>query len=104
MQADPMHNKRLRGLIVEVVYIRHLNQQPRLDNVELAHILRDMGRDVAENLLLAQLQDLHDRGYMIYREDKNRITGRVTILQMQLTSRGRDLNEKTIEDPAVQID
>jgi hypothetical protein len=108
MAPDTAQIKRLRGVIVELVYSRHMAQSARLDHVMLWHILRDVGCDVGEADVLTQLQDLCDRGYVKYREYKDprvsRLSMEVTyvrIYEIQLTSRGRDLREGTIVDPAI---
>jgi hypothetical protein len=65
--------------------------------------VRDLGCDVGENELITVLQDLFDRGYVVYSEKKNRFTNRVEISLIQLTPKGRDLGERTTEDLAVQF-
>ena len=101
MQPDVGSIKRLRGMIVEVLYDRHAQQQHRIDHVILWHILQDLGRDVSENEALTALQDMSDRGYVRYEQTKDRKTGAVNVYLIQLTARGRDLREETISDPAV---
>jgi hypothetical protein len=103
MQPDVAQNKRTRGVIIDVLYNRHAAQQHRVDHVVLWHVLTDLGCDVGENDVLTQLQDLQDRGYVKYEEKKDRRTNRVDIFKVQLTSRGRDLREGTIEDAAVSF-
>lgn len=101
MPPDVVVNKRTRGAIIEVLYSRHAAQQHRVDHIALWRILRDLGCDVGENDVLTQLQDLNDRGYLKYVEDKNRKTNQVNISMIQLTSNGRDLCEGTLQDAAV---
>jgi hypothetical protein len=101
MQLDVAATKRIRGVIIDVLYTRHAAQQHRVDHVALWHILVDLGCDVGENDVLTQLQDLADRGYVNYRENKDRRSNRVDISMIQLTSKGRDLREDTIRDAAV---
>lgn len=103
MAPDTGQVKRIRGAIVEVLYVRHQAQQSRVDHVALWHILRELGCDVGENDTLTQLQDMSDRGYLRYTERRDRRTNRVDVSMIQLTSRGRDLYEQTIEDPAVSL-
>lgn len=103
MAPDTTQIKTLRGGIVQVLYARHQAQQSRADHVALWRILRDLGFDVGEFDVITQLQDLSDRGYLKYDEQKDRFTNRVRISLIQLTSRGRDLFEGTIEDPAVLL-
>lgn len=103
MQPDVAQNKRTRGVIIEVLYTRHAAQQHRADHVLLWHILLDLGCDVGEDDVITQLQDLADRGYLTYQESRDRRTRRVGISTIQLTSKGRDLREETIKDPAVSF-
>ena len=100
---DAAQNKRIRGVIIELLYGRHAAQQSRTDHVALWHMLTDLGCDVGENDVLTHLQDLFDRGYAVFVQKKNRWTNRVEISLIQLTPKGRDLFEGTITDPAVSF-
>lgn len=103
MTIDATLNKRLRGVIIDLLYARHTAQLPRVDHVMLWRIVRELGVDVGENDVITVLQDLHDRAVIVCNESRNRLTNRVGIAMIQLTPRGRDLAEKTIEDPAIQF-
>jgi len=103
MAIDAAQNKRLRGVIIEVLYGRHTAQLSRADHVMLWRIVNEIGCDVGENELITTLQDLSDRSCVKYREERNRLTNRVEISLIQLTPRGRDLAERTINDPAIQF-
>lgn len=103
MTIDAAQNKRIRGVIIEVLYGRHTAQLPRADHVMLWHTLKDLGADVGENDVITALQDLSDRSCLRYEEKKNRLTNRAEISLIQLTPRGRDLAEGTITDPAIQF-
>lgn len=103
MAIDSAQSKRLRGVVIEVLYGRHAAQLSRADHVLLWHTVQDLGCDVGENELITTLQDLADRDCVKYRESKNRYTNRVEISLIQLTPRGRDLAEKTVTDPAIQF-
>ena len=100
---DAAQNKRLRGVIIEVLYARHTAQLPRADHVLLWRSVRDLGCDVGENDVLTILQDLSDRECLRYSEKRNRATNRAEISMIQLTPRGRDLAEGTVSDPAIQF-
>lgn len=100
---DAAQNKRTRGVIIELLYGRHAAQKSRLDHVALWHMLRDLGCDVGENDVITQLQDLFDRGYVAFKQEKNRYTNRAEISLIQVTPRGRDLFERTTSDPAVSF-
>ena len=103
MTTDVSQSKRVRAAIIDMLYVRHQMQQSRVDHVQLWHMLRDMGHDLGENDVLTQVQDLSDRGYVTCQSSKNRFTNRTSISLIQLTARGRDLQEETIRDPAVQF-
>ncbi len=100
---DAAQNKRLRGVVIEMLYARHLAQLHRADHVMVWSLVRDVGCDVGENDVITILQDLSDRGCLNYTEKRNRLTNRVEISMIQLTPRGRDLGEGTIQDPAIQF-
>lgn len=100
---DAENSKRTRGMIVELLYSRHIQQLSRADHVALWHMLRDLGADLGENDVLTQLQDLFDRGYVTFEQKKNRWTNRTEISLIQLTSKGRDIYEGTIKDPALSF-
>ena len=101
MEPDVSVVKRIRGGIVDVLYTRHAQQQHRVDHVALWHILQDLGFDVGENDVVTQVQDLCDRGYVVYDQKRDRRTNYLTISMIQLTARGRDLREGTLKDAAV---
>lgn len=103
MAPDTAQVKRIRGVIVEVLYARHQAQRSRVDHVLLWGIMRDLGCDVGENDVLTQLQDMSDRGYVRYDEKRDRRSNRMNLSAIQLTSKGRDLCEQTIHDPAVSL-
>ncbi len=101
--VDAANAKRTRGVVIELLYVRHTAQQPRADHVALWHMLTDLGCDVGENDVLTTLQDLSDRGYVNFTQKKNRWTNRSEISLIQLTARGRDLYERTFEDAAISF-
>lgn len=103
MQIDAAQMKRLRGMLIELVNGRHVAQQSRADHVMLWHMARDLGCDVGENDVVTALQDLFDRGYVRYTEDKDRKTNSVRITLVQLTPAGRDLLEGTKAEAAIQF-
>jgi hypothetical protein len=103
VQPDAMAIKRARGVIIELLYGRHAEQMSRVDHVTLWASLVRMGCDIGENAAITLLQDLGDRNYVKYEQKKNRLTNRTEINLIQLTARGRDLYERTIEDPAVLL-
>lgn len=95
--------RRHRGVILQQINDNHEEQGTHLDNVQLWAMLSDLGYGVGQDYVLARLQDMKDRGYVKFEEQRNRITGRVGISRIQLTADGRNLVERTKEDPAVLI-
>ena len=82
----------------------HDQQKSRFDGVALwSALVRGLSFDVSQNELFTILQDLKDRGYVRFEQPKNKKTGEVAIMQIELCARGRDLLEGTIEDRAVEL-
>jgi hypothetical protein len=97
--------KRLRGVILEMVYSGHRNQESRMDSIALWGLLQGIGfKDLPLNDLHTTLQELRDREYLRFEEKRDRKTGDIRISLIQITPAARDLVEKTVrEDPAVLI-
>ncbi len=96
--------KRLRGAILQLLQTNHDEQKTRFDATALwTALVRGLGFDASRNEVKTTLQDLCDRGYVRYKDKKNNDTGEVTIWQIEMTAKGRDLVEETIEDAAVEL-
>jgi hypothetical protein len=95
--------KRLRGVTLELLYTRHTEQASRYDGVALWSALVRLGIDLGQNDMLTVLQDMQERGYVTFHAEKNKLTNRMAISQVQIAPRGRDLIEETITDPAVTV-
>lgn len=96
--------KRWRGVILELVYNGHRNQESRLDYLMLWGLMQDLGHNLGQNDVLAQLQDLQERGYLSFQCRKDKSTNAMRIWEIMITPAGRDLVERTRkEDPAVHI-
>ena len=96
--------KRLRGAILELLRTNHDGQQSRFDSSALwSALVRGLGFDAGRHEVKTVLQDLCARGYVTYREKRDKETNEVSIWQIELTPRGRDILEETIEDPAVEL-
>lgn len=74
-----------------------------MDITMLWSSLVSLAFDASRNEVKTTLQDLNDRGYVRYKQVSDRDTGEVQMMQIELTARGRDLLEGTIEDPAVGL-
>ena len=96
--------KRLRGAILKLLQTNHNQQSTRFDSTALwSALVRGLGFDASRNDVMTMLQDLCGRMYVVYKEKKNDDTGEVRIWQIELTPRGRDLLEETVEDAAVEL-
>jgi hypothetical protein len=91
-------------MILELLQTNHDQQRTRFDSSMLwSALVRGLGFDASENDVMTVLQDLCGRGYVKYTELKNLKKGEYRIVQIELTPKGRDLLEGTIEDPAVEV-
>lgn len=95
--------KRLRGEILELVDEGHQEQRSRFTDVILWGVLQRLKYDVSQNDVITLLQDMRDRGYLTFEQDKDRRTNQVRISLIQITPAGRDLLEGTKADAAVHI-
>jgi len=101
--VDVARVKRLRGVVLELVYTGHREQRSRLDDVALWGLLQELQYDVSQNDVLTLLQDLRERSLLTFEEKKNRFFGRTEIRLIQITPQGRDLVEGTTTDAAVVL-
>lgn len=95
--------RRLRGEILKLVYENHRAQKTRLDDALLWSVLRRLMFDVNRNQVLTLIQDLGERGYLHFAQQKDDYTGRVWIRDIQILPTGRDLVEGSYEDPGVAL-
>jgi len=101
----PEMTKRLRGASLEALDVNHRKQKQRLDLHVLWSLLKKLGyADLAKNDLITVLQDLKDRGYVEFDQKRNEWTGEIRVSQIEIEPKGRDLLERTTNDPAVQLD
>lgn len=101
---DVAVQKRRRGLILELVYDGHRKQESRLDHLMLWGLMQDLGQnDVSQNEVVTLLQDLRDRKYLRFKQQKNDWDGRVSISEIEITPEGRDLVEKLKSNDAVRV-
>jgi hypothetical protein len=99
----PQQLQRMRGVILELVYEGHSRQEGRLDDLTLFCLLSDLKFDISRNTTLTLLQNLRDRDYLKFKQERNDVTGQVTAREIQITPKGSDLVEKIATDPAVRI-
>jgi hypothetical protein len=102
--ASAEFNRRIRGKILTVVYENQERQGTRFDHVHLHAFFERLHFDLSENELITLLQDLRERGYLIFDEVKDRRTHEVSIFRIQITPGGRDIVEEIEADKAVSIE
>jgi ribosomal protein S19E (S16A) len=95
--------RRLRGEILRLLRECHENQQSAYDDVVLAGVLDRLHFDVSVNLVRALLQDLKERGLVKYVQEKDRVTGKISIREIKILPRGRDVLDQTVEDKSVEL-
>ncbi len=104
MLTGPQLKRRLRGVVLKLVYENHEAQKHRLDDVTLTGVLERLQFDVYVNLIREILQDLKERGLVSYDAQYDRITGSTAIRKIQITPGGRDIIERTSSNPAVEVE
>lgn len=104
MITGPQIKRRLRGVVLKLVYENHEAQRNRLDDVTLTGVLERLQFDVYVNLVREILQDLKERGLVQFDGQRDRITGQSSIRKIEITPSGRDIIEKTSSNPAVEVE
>ncbi|HWQ96724.1 MAG TPA: hypothetical protein VN577_20050 [Terriglobales bacterium] len=110
--ADGAQMNYLRGSILKLVYSNFRDQAPHMDGVVLFGVMERLRMPGPLNDWTTALQQLRDRGYLTFEQERNKWTGRVRIHRISITPKGCDLVEgnlrdkegSKIEDPAVPID
>ncbi len=85
--------KRFRGAMLMLLCEGHNAQRSRMDDVAMAHALQSLAWDIGLNDVLTVLQYMRGRGWVGYREWRNRVTNRLELSQIELLPDGRDLVE-----------
>jgi hypothetical protein len=96
--------RQLRGIVLKLIYENDEAQQIHLDEMTLTAVLEELQFDVYVNLIRDILHDLRGRGLLSFDEQRNRVTGSSPIRKIQITPEGRDIVEKTGNNPAVEVD
>ncbi|MFQ5696272.1 MAG: hypothetical protein ACE5HB_09810 [Terriglobia bacterium] len=94
--------RRLRRVILQLVYENQESQRHRLDDITLHSALDRLHHDVSRNGVRTVLQDLRERGFLRFVSEKNVDTGKVALRKIEITPGGRDIVEGTKQDPAVE--
>jgi transcription initiation factor IIE alpha subunit len=102
--TGPQLKRRLRGVVLKLIYENHEAQKHRLDDVTLTGVLERLQFDVYVNLVREILQDLRERGLISYDGQRDRMSGSHAIRKIQITPGGRDIIEKTSSNPAVEVE
>ena len=98
------HYPRLRGKILHLLYENQEGQRQRLDSLALHGVLDRLHFDISVNELHTLLQDLKDRGYVKYVQEKNKYTGMVSLNRIEITAAGHDLLEGFEKNKAVELE
>jgi hypothetical protein len=96
-------NKIIRGVILQLVSENHLGQNHRLTLTVLHAALSRLGYSLGRNELVTLMQNLNDRGYLGYKELRDKDTWRLDMIEIQITPAGVDVVEGTRVDPAVEV-
>ena len=100
---DAKTKKRLRFVILEVIYEQHEQQRHRHNDVTLTGVLDRLHYEVYVDLVRALLQDLREREMIDFQSDKDRITGKASISKIEIRPKGRDLVESKEDDPLAEV-
>jgi hypothetical protein len=101
-QADNI--RQLRAAILKLVYENQQEQRSRLRVIQLAGALSRLFYEFEDlNELKAVLQDLKERGYVQFTEEREKFSRKVEFGPISITPDGRDLVELTNKDAAVDF-
>ena len=95
--------KRLRGVILKLIRINQKNRGARLDDILLWSNLRDLQHDVGLNEVRTALNDLHDSGYLTYKELRDDETNKVSYHKLKIEPGGVKVVEGISTDPSVEV-
>jgi hypothetical protein len=104
MITGPQQKRRLRGVVLKLIYENHEAQKHRLDDVTLTGVLERLQFDVYVNLVREILQDLEERKLVSFHTERNRMTGTTAIRMIQILPGGRDIVEGTSTNAAVEVE
>ncbi len=100
---DARTKKRLRFVILQLIYEQHEKQRHRHSDVTLTGVLVRLGHDVYVDLVRALLQDMKERELIDYDYSKDRQNGKLSIFNIEVRPRGRDLVEQEEDNPLAEI-
>jgi len=101
---SPAQRKRLRGVILKLVQQRHAKQKHRHYDWSLMDVLNTLHFNVYLNLVRELVQDLVERGCLAAKQDKDKITGEVSISEIEIRPHGRDILEGTATDEGIMVE
>jgi len=101
---DNETKRRLRGVILKLVYENHEKQRHRLDDLTLHGVLERLHYDLSRNEVRTLVQDLGERDCLKCIEERDKDSGKVSLRQIQILPRGRDLIEKSETDAGVEVE
>jgi hypothetical protein len=98
-----IHLRRHRGMILQFVRNNHYSQMPLMDDLAVWALLLDLGCTVGQDYVVTLIQELKSAGYLAFKENFNRVSGKTRLEEIKLTPDGRRLVEGYREDPMVLI-
>jgi len=95
--------RRLRGEILKLLCGNHNIQKSRMDDVLVTRLLQGMAFDVEIADTVTVLQYMAQRDWVKFRQQRNPITLRIELSQIEVLPDGRDIVEQTTTSPAVLL-
>ena len=95
--------KRFRGDVLNVLAGRHLSQNARMDDVQICLALQSLAWGCEMRDVVTILQDMQGRGWVKFKDRRNKITQRVELYEIEICPDGQDLVDDTTRNPAVSF-
>ena len=97
---DLKRKRKFRLLVLDMISRRHAEQGERMDDLELFHMLKSWGAEAEINDVVTILQELGDRGYVRFRQYRNKFSGRTSLTDIEICAKGQDIVDGSTTDPA----
>lgn len=95
--------KRFRGDVLNVLAARHLSQRARMDDVQICLALQSLAWPCEMGDVVTILQDMSGRGWVKFKDRRNKITQRVELFEVEICPEGQDLVDDVSRNPAVSF-
>jgi hypothetical protein len=99
----PDRIRKLRGEILKLLCGNHSAQQARMDGVLVTRLLQSFAYDVEVADVVTLLQDMQQRSWVTFRSQRNPLTQRIELSQIEVLPDGRDICEQTTKSAAVLL-